>query len=232
VTSDTGSGEATYLLIHGIGVSSRSFERLIPLTSLRARVVAVDLPGFGRAPKPGHAMTVEDFAASVSAVIDDLQLTGCVVVGHSMGTQVATRLALVRPDAVSALALIGPVMDPRDRSPLRPAVLLGRDTVGESVRANWLVLSDYVRCGIRWYLSVLPSMIAYRIEDDLPQLNCPVLVIRGERDPIARADWVTTLSETAPIGAGRTVRGARHLAMHAKPEATDALLSALVRPPR
>ncbi len=54
VTSDTGAGDLTYLLVHGIGVSSRYFERLIPVTSRRARVIAVDLPGFDTAPKPSH----------------------------------------------------------------------------------------------------------------------------------------------------------------------------------
>jgi pimeloyl-ACP methyl ester carboxylesterase len=213
--------------VHGIGVSSRTFERLIPMASRRARVVAVDLPGFGIAPRPDRTMTVEDFARSVAEVVDRLALSGCVVVGHSMGAQVATRLALLRPDAVAALALIGPVMDPRDRNPLPASLLLARDTAGESLRSNWLVLSDYVRCGIRWYLRVLPSMLAYRIEDELPLFSGPVAVIRGAHDPIARPAWVDALAGVSTAGAAQTVPDARHLVMHAQPELTDALLSAL-----
>lgn len=227
VTIDTGSGDTTYLLVHGIGVSSRYFERLIPVLARHARVVAVDLPGFGKNPKPGRAMSVEDFAESVAVVVDGLGLAGCVVVGHSMGTQVATRLALIRPDAVSAVALMGPVMDPRDRGPFRAAALLAVDTIGERPRANWVVLTDYLRCGVRWYLTVLPSMLTYRIEDDVPQLACPVLVIRGVRDPIARSGWSSVLAASAQRGGATSVDGARHLVMHSRPEATDALLTVL-----
>lgn len=227
VTVDTGSGDTTYLLVHGIGVSSRSFERLVPVLARSARVVAVDLPGFGRNPKPGHPMGVEDFAAAVAAVVDDLGLAGCVVLGHSMGAQVVTRLAIDRPDAVSAVALMGPVMDPRDRTPFRAAALLALDTVGESPRANVVVLTDYIRCGLRWYLTVLPSMLTYRIEDDVPRLDQPVLVLRGERDPIARVGWVSVLAASARRGGARSIGGSRHLAMHAKPEQTAALLAAL-----
>jgi len=232
VTVDTGappdgSNGPDYLLIHGIGVSSRYFERIIPLLARRARVVAVDLPGFGRAPKPGRALGVDDFAECVAAVVDELGLSGCVVFGHSMGTQVATRLAIDRPEAVAALALMGPVMDPRDRSPFRAAALLALDCAGERPRANWLVLSDYARCGLRWYLAVLPSMLTYRIEDDIPLVDCPVLVLRGERDPIARAGWVSVLAASARRGGAKTIDGARHLAMHTRPEATDGLLALL-----
>lgn len=227
VTTDSGSGAVTYVLVHGIGISSRYFERLIPVLAQHARVVAVDLPGFGRAPKPGRRMTVEDFADSVAEVIDRLGLGGCVVVGHSMGAQVATRVARVRSDAVSAVALIGPVMDVRDRNALRAAALLARDTLGESPRGNWLVLTDYMRCGLRWYLSVLPSMLSYRIEDDLPHLRHPVVVIRGARDPIARTAWVAALAARARAGEARTVAGSHHLVIHSEPGATAALLSGL-----
>ena len=232
VVSDSGSAGPCYLLVHGIGVSSRYFERLVPLLAESGRVVVVDLPGFGRAPKPAEAMTVEDFAEVVARVIDRLGLGRCMVVGHSMGTQVATRLAIEHPESVASLALLGPVSDPRDRTALRSAFRLALDTLGESPRGNWLVLSDYLRCGIRWYLRVLPSMLAYRIEDEVARVCAPVLVIRGERDPIARDDWVRALAQRAPLGRAHAVNGARHLVMHAQPRRTADLLIQLAVPAR
>jgi pimeloyl-ACP methyl ester carboxylesterase len=226
IVSDSGTGTAgpCYLLVHGIGVSSRYFERLAPLLAKHGRVVTVDLPGFGRAPKPARALSVEDFAEVVARVIDRLDLGRCVVVGHSMGAQVATRLAVAHPESVASIALLGPVCDPRDRSAARSAFLLAVDCLGESPRGNVLVFTDYVRCGIRWYLKVLPSMLDYRIEDEVRLVTVPVLVIRGARDPIARNDWVSLLARRAPLARPHVVDGSRHLVMHAQPQRTADLL--------
>jgi pimeloyl-ACP methyl ester carboxylesterase len=201
-------------------VSSRYFERLIPALVEHGRVIALDLPGFGRAPRPRVPLSVEDFAEIVATTLDELGVDGCVVVGHSMGSQVATRLAVTRPELVASLALLGPVVDPADRNAAKSTILLARDTFGESPRGNWLVFTDYVKCGIPWYLSVLPSMLAYRIEDDLPLISVPITLIRGERDPIARAGWLHELSARAPQARAVQVPHARHLVMHAQPAAT------------
>lgn len=221
VTSDRGGraregeslDEATVLLLHGIGVSSRYFHRLSSVLAERGRTIAVDLPGFGRAPKPGRRLTVEDYADLVATFLDGRELRGVVVVGHSMGTQVATRLARSRPDLVAELVLLGPVMAPEDRAPLRAASRLALDTLRESPHSNALVLTDYLRCGLRWYLSVLPSMLDYRLEDDLPLIEAPVTIIRGERDPIARADWARAVAALAPEGRFVEVQGAPHVVM-------------------
>jgi pimeloyl-ACP methyl ester carboxylesterase len=223
VTVDTGGPGTPFLLVHGIGVSSRYFERLVPALAAYGRVIAVDLPGFGGTPRPDHPMTVEDFARCVAETIERAGLPPCVVVGHSMGTQITSRLAVTRPDLVAAVALLGPVMDPRARSAVRATLRLGRDTLGERPRANWLVLSDYLRCGIRWYLTVLPSMLAYRTEDDLPRIHVPTVVVRGEHDPIAPEEWTRALAAAAESRA-ETIAGARHLVQHSRPAETAAAL--------
>ncbi|MFF1573117.1 alpha/beta fold hydrolase [Leifsonia sp. NPDC058292] len=229
VTVDTGGQGTPFLLVHGIGVSSRYFERLVPVLAKHGRVIAVNLPGFGGTPKPNVAMAVEDFARSLERTIEQLGLPPCIVVGHSMGTQISTRLSVTRPDLVAAVALLGPVMDPPARSAVRATLRLGRDTLGERPRANRLVLGDYLRCGIRWYLAVLPSMLSYRIEDDLPRIPVPTLVLRGEHDPIAPEEWTRALASAGIRSRAETVAGARHLVQHARPRETAAALNALAR---
>lgn len=227
VTFDEGpaAGE-TYLLVHGIGVSSRYFERLAPVLAAHGRTIGVDLPGFGRAPRPSHPYTVDDFAAVLARLLDELGLRRCVLVGHSMGTQVAARLAVTRPDLVARLVLIGPVMAPRDRTPLRAGWRLLLDTLRERPRSNRIVIGDYLRCGPRWYLAVLPSMLAHRLESELARIDVPVQLIRGERDPIARGDWVAALARIARRGSALTVPGAPHVVMHARPHAVGSAIAA------
>jgi pimeloyl-ACP methyl ester carboxylesterase len=68
-------------------------------------------------------------------------------------------------------------------------------------------------------------MLGYRMEDDLPRISVPVIVIRGVRDPIARPPWVAALASRARCGRAVSVEGARHLVMHAQPHETADLIA-------
>lgn len=81
------------VLIHGLGATSRSWQRVVPLLEDEFRVVAVDLPAFER---------VEDAAAHVAG----LGVSDAVVAGHSMGGIVAVALAEAAPAAVSRLVVV------------------------------------------------------------------------------------------------------------------------------
>jgi pimeloyl-ACP methyl ester carboxylesterase len=67
----------------------------------------------------------------------------------------------------------------------------------ESWSSNWIVFSDYFRCGPRWYLKELPVMMDYPMEERVAQVKAPVLVVRGERDPVAKGDWARRLATRA-----------------------------------
>ncbi|MET0714070.1 MAG: alpha/beta fold hydrolase [Mycetocola sp.] len=211
-----GAGDATFVLVHGIGVSSRYFERLAEELKRYGTVFAVDLPGFGAAPRPPHQLTVEAGAALLAEFVRSEQLAGAVLVGHSMGSQFVVETAAVHPTGIGALVLAGPVVDERARMPWQQGMRLGRDMLRETPRANWIVATDYVRSGIRWYLTELPVMLGYRTEERLPLVSVPVLVLRGERDPIAPHGWSARLTETARDGRLVEVPGAAHVVQHTR----------------
>ncbi|MGO4534681.1 alpha/beta fold hydrolase [Leifsonia sp. 2MCAF36] len=231
--ADAGAGSGSrpvFVLVHGIGVSSRYFERLVPALAEEGRVVAVDLPGFGTAKpiRPRLGLSIEEFADSVARTLDRLGIADAVIVGHSMGTQIAVCLAARRPDLVRGLALLGPVMAPQDRNALKAGVLLGIDIFREDARGNRLVIGDYLHCGVRWYLATLPAMLTFRTERELEETRVPVVVVRGGRDPIARDDWVAQLGERSS-GQAAVVPGAAHLVMHGAPWRTAALIADVAR---
>src|SRR5690554_970608 len=109
------------VLVHGIGMSHRYFARLHDQLSGTATVHSIDLPGFGATPHPGRTLSVEDHARALAATLNDLGVTSCTVIGHSMGTQFAVELARQRPDLTERIALLGPVVDPRRRTVLQQA---------------------------------------------------------------------------------------------------------------
>src|SRR5262245_32853467 len=101
------SSGAAVLLLHGITDSSFSFSRVLPLLPSDLRFVALDQRGHGNSDKPARGYTIDDFATDALLVIQALKLTHVTVIGHSMGSFVARRIAERAPDRVSRLVLIG-----------------------------------------------------------------------------------------------------------------------------
>lgn len=219
-----GVGAPTLVLVHGIGVSTRYFGPTIGALEPRRAGLSVDLPGFGRARNPEEPQSIDDHADAVAKTLDEEGLDRVVVVGHSMGAQVAAALAEARPDLVAGVVLIGPTIDPRARSVVRQALRLGLDMTREPVRSNLTVLSDYLfRSGIPYYLRQLPTMLGDRIERRVPNLTQPVLVIRGDRDPVSPGEWSRSLAGLAQRGRHEEVPGP-HVVMFTAPERLASLV--------
>lgn len=112
------------VLLHGLGNNYRSWTYVLEkFDASRNRVIALDLLGFGDAPKPTNIRyTTDDHADAVIATLDGLGVTDATIAGHSMGCLVAARVGLKRADLASRLVLLGsPVFRtiPRKKNPLR-----------------------------------------------------------------------------------------------------------------
>lgn len=108
VQINKGRGQ-TVVLLHGLGNNFKSWSYVLKYFNYeRNRVVALDLLGFGDAPKPKDIRyTPADHADAVIATLDELGLKDAMLAGHSMGCMVAIEVARQRPDLVSRLALFG-----------------------------------------------------------------------------------------------------------------------------
>ncbi|GIW33222.1 alpha/beta fold hydrolase [Meiothermus sp.] len=96
----------TFLLIHGLGDEADSWQKVFPLLAGQGRVVALDLPGFGRSDHPKRAYTLNFFADTVATLLEHLKIPQAVLVGNSMGAAVALRVAMRRPDLAARLVLV------------------------------------------------------------------------------------------------------------------------------
>lgn len=109
-----GSGERTIVLVHGLLMNRRMFERLGPALAERGnRAICVDLLGHGRSDRPEdlRLYSMPLFARQLAAVIDHLGLDSAVVGGTSLGANVALELAASEPSKVRGLFLEMPVLD-------------------------------------------------------------------------------------------------------------------------
>lgn len=211
-----------FFLVHGIGTSHRYFAFLQRALATSGATYSVDLPGFGGMERPRGGLAIAAYATLLGCVLGTLlgSVRGrrCVVIGHSMGAQIATELAAQYPELVSHLVLIGPVIDSRRCSAIAQAIDLGRDTLKEPPAANLLVFGDYARCGPRWYTQELLSMLSYAISARISHVSAPTLVIRGSRDPVSRHAWCAGLVRRARRGALEEVVGHRHLVQFTAPD--------------
>jgi pimeloyl-ACP methyl ester carboxylesterase len=69
------------------------------------RIVAIDLPGHGKSGVPGPVATMDEMAAAVVGVMDELDIKKFFVVGHSMGGYTALALLEHFPDRLSGICL-------------------------------------------------------------------------------------------------------------------------------
>ena len=111
------------ILIHGFGGHTFSYRNLLPDLAAGHRVVALDLLGFGYSERPKEA----DYSHSAQAnrvvrLMDALGIEKASLVGHSMGGEIAMRVAAGWPERVERLALVASVSG--DRVPTLPVTPL------------------------------------------------------------------------------------------------------------
>ncbi|WBL14297.1 alpha/beta fold hydrolase [Sutcliffiella sp. NC1] len=95
------------VLIHGFLSSSFSYRRLFPLLKKDYTVLSVDLPPFGKSGKQTtFVYSYENMAKLVLHLLQSLSFHRAIVVGHSMGGQIALNMSKLKPDIVEKCILL------------------------------------------------------------------------------------------------------------------------------
>lgn len=104
------SDRPVVIMLHGLASSSANWDPLIPLLRYNFRCITIDLTGFGDSPKPDwYQYTMEDHIRNINKTIRHLRIRRpFVLVGHSLGSLLATRYARLNPADVSRLVLLSP----------------------------------------------------------------------------------------------------------------------------
>lgn len=111
---DEGAGPAV-VLIHGTAASLHTWDAWTLALRDSFRVVRFDLPGFGlTGPTADGDYSIEALTAFVGAVLDSLHVPPAIVVGNSLGGEIAWHLALREPSRMTGLVLIDPAGLPID----------------------------------------------------------------------------------------------------------------------
>ena len=218
-----------FVLVHGIGVSSRSYGPTAAELAKHGTVHLIDLPGYGASPRPGHDIGITEHAAAVAWYLREQRLEQPVVVGHSMGTQVVAQLAADEPELVGRIVLIAPVIWPDARSFRRAVRLLAVDGLREPPIVTLLAMNDYLfRAGIPYMIEQMPHLMGNRMEEVMAQVRVPTLVIGGDMDPIVPLEWAQQIADTVEHGRFESVRGP-HVAMFTDAAHVASLIAGFAR---
>ena len=202
------------VLVHGFVISSRYMARLLKRLGRRHRVFAPDLPGFGWSSRPRRPLDVPELADALARILEQAGISRAVLVGNSLGSQVAAELAERHPGLVARLVLTGPTFDPSEPSLVHQFVRLLRDIPREKPTLWLLHLPDYALMGLGRAWRTLQLVWRHRIERTLPKVEVPTLVVRGEHDPLVPREWAQRAADLLPNGRLVEVPGAGHAVNH------------------
>lgn len=208
-------------------------------------VLSVDLPGHGRTAGPCLS-SIEQMAHWIAQLLDAAGLKRTAVVGHSMGSLVALATAALHPDRVRALAMVGtsvpmPVSEAllstseaNDHAALDMLTFWGHSSsahLGGNPTPGMWMLGGGVRLleksGDGVVHAGLKSCNEYNAGlEHAAVVNCPAMLILGERDAMTPVRATRALAEAIPRVETVVFPGAGHALLAERP---DPVLDALIR---
>ena len=104
--TDVGSGGKTLMFIHGLSSNLKSWNKNVSVLKNDYRCITLDLPGYGKSTKNSTTYSLKDYAGFLNSFIEKKNLHNVVLLGHSMGGQVAVITVLAVPENFKNLVLI------------------------------------------------------------------------------------------------------------------------------
>jgi len=228
-----------FLLLHGGGgpQTVSGFADLLAEAG-PARVITPIHPGFGGTPRPDALDTVRGLAALYVALLDQLGLAGVTVAGNSIGGWIAAEMALLGPERVSSAIIIDAVGIDVPGHPVADFFNLTMDQVSQLsyhdpvfFRIDPAAMPAAQReamAGNRAALAVYSgtSMTDLTLRDRLKDVSVPVLVLWGDSDQIADADYGRAYADAIPGAVFQLLTETGHLPQIETPQQLLAAISA------
>ncbi|HEX2070057.1 MAG TPA: alpha/beta fold hydrolase [Thermoleophilaceae bacterium] len=235
------------VFVHGLSGQWQNWLENIPRFAQQRRVVALDLPGFGRTPMPSEKITIDYYGRVVAELCDRLDLAPAVLVGNSMGGYVAAEAAIDEPELVERLMLVSAAGISQSELPLGRVMRAGkilalamrastaqrRRQMARPALRHW-TLSMIVRhptrlrpdiafeglvkgSGKPGFVDALGACVDYDFRDRLPEVGCPTLVVWGRDDAVIPVADADTYVELIPGSRKLIFEDTGHVAMVERP---------------
>ncbi|WP_339673552.1 alpha/beta fold hydrolase [Dasania marina] len=245
VFSEDGEGP-TVILVHGLGLNQDMWQWQLDALQKHYRVVRYDLLGHGGSEKPSGPYSMEQMVDQLYRLITTQGYGQCALVGFSLGGLIVQAFALAHPDLVSALAILNAAHARTDeqRAGIMKRVEQCREsgpgaTVTDAL-TRWFT-EDYadknpeVLAQVRqWVIANNPKVYPelYRLlamadiglEDNIANIQCPVLILTGEEDFGNSVEMAQCMASLIPSSQLEILKGLRHMALAESPVQVNKLL--------
>jgi 3-oxoadipate enol-lactonase len=235
---DGPEGAPLLVLSSSLGTTMRLWEPQLDAFTARFRVLRHDHPGHGDSPSPDGPIAVEELAAAVLGLVDEVGHERFSFCGLSLGGMAGMCLAAGAPERVDTLTLcctgakLGTSADWLERAATVRAD--GMAVLVDRSRERWFTPAFRESAAAKSYLDELltidpegyarccEAIAGFDFRDRLGEIEAPTLVLVGEEDPVTPAEVFETLSDGIPNSQTVVVPQAAHLANVEQPEAVTA----------
>lgn len=239
-----GSGAIAVVMLHGVGGGKDAFRpQMEPLATAGYRAVAWDMPGYGASP-PIAPYDMTGLAHAIIRLLDTIDSSRVVLLGHSMGAMVAQEAIVLAPQRIAGLVLSATspafgkpegawqaaflaerlgILD-AGKTMADVATRLVPGMVGEGFEPEGAGLAAAIMSQVpsTTYRAALHALMGFDRRAALADIGVPTLVIAGEHDRAVPASVMEKMAARIPGAEYVVVRGAGHLANLEQPQAFNA----------
>jgi pimeloyl-ACP methyl ester carboxylesterase len=225
------------LYLHGTSLGNLWLDAHRALAS-HFHLFAPDIPGFGLSPRPDWMRDMDDYVLYLRDLLDTLGLERPIVAGHSLGGWMAMELAVWYPERVGSLILSNaagirvkgsPIADLFAMNPQELLAAIFEDVTYAAplIPAEFSV--DYILDQYRQRTTL--ASLAWnphfdpKLERRLARVNCPTLILWGEKDRLIPPVYGETLHRLIAGSQLETIAGTGHMPMFEKAEQWARLIS-------
>jgi 2-hydroxy-6-oxonona-2,4-dienedioate hydrolase len=198
------------VLVHGSGLSHRYMIPTGAQLTPDFKVYMPDMPGYGKSDKPDEIYDVPALADWHLAWMDSIGLERASFLGNSFGCQVIADLAARYPERVTKAIIQGPTTPTDERSIFWQFI---RWRQNQPFNPDWTRdVTDIAYDQAGWWRIFRSFFIQIcdPIEEKMPHIEAPTLVVRGSEDPIANQTWCERLTDLLPRGELVVIPGVAH----------------------
>ncbi|HEV8378652.1 MAG TPA: alpha/beta hydrolase [Tepidisphaeraceae bacterium] len=227
------------VLVHGFPLDNRIWEEQISALSDKSRVIAPDLPGFGKS-KSTRPFTFESLADDLHAFLSQIKALPCALAGLSMGGYMSFAYDCKYPTDLKALILVDTKAEadtPEGKAGRNKMIETARSSGSPAIAAAMMpkmITSDSQQKRPRLVqqvkaimefcppLTIEHALAAMRDRTDyrdcLPSIAVPTLIIVGDADAITPPAVAESMHKEIPHSKLVIIKGAGHLSPMEQPE--------------
>ncbi len=200
---ESGNSKKTLVLIHGLGASAERWTRVIPLFAKHFRVIIPDLIGFGHSDKPLTDYTLDFFSSFLEKFFTAANIQHPILIGSSLGGQIAVEYALEHPQNVEKLILVSPSGVMKKSTPALDAYIMAAlypneqnaknafelmessgEHIDEKIVNGFIERMKLPNAKLAFMSTLLGLKNAKVITTKLQSMITPTLIIWGANDPV------------------------------------------------